>query len=154
MGCNGLCQQVKPSYAGRDWTDVRGFHGPCCMLMCSLEGRGANGKDQGLSDHWPPGGPCDAAENSPASFQRARELGLTHIKCDLQLSRDEHVVLMHDSTVDRTTNGSGRVSDLTLGEIREARLPLMVSPPVRGGVGAHVAGTARRCRGRIHRQID
>ncbi len=53
------------------------------------------------------GVPVDAPENSPASFQRARELGLTHIKCDLQLSRDEHVVLMHDSTVDRPRTGPG-----------------------------------------------
>ncbi len=64
------------------------------------------------------GVPCDAPENSLAGFQRAMELGLTHVECDLQLSRDGHVVLMHDRTVDRTTDGSGRLSYLTLDEIR------------------------------------
>lgn len=65
------------------------------------------------------GVPCDAPENTLPSFLRASELGLTHVECDLRLTRDGHVVLMHDSTVERTTDGEGKVSELTLEEIRE-----------------------------------
>lgn len=64
------------------------------------------------------GVPCDAPENTLPGFLRASELGLTHVECDLRLTGDGHVVLMHDSSVDRTTDGEGRVSDLTLDQVK------------------------------------
>ncbi len=65
------------------------------------------------------GVPSDAPENTLAGYRRAAQLGLTHIECDLHLTRDGHLILMHDPTVDRTTDGRGRVSDLILADIKE-----------------------------------
>ena len=59
-----------------------------------------------------------APENTLAAFRRALSLGATFIETDLQLTRDTRFVAIHDETVDRTTNGNGRVHDLTLNELR------------------------------------
>lgn len=47
------------------------------------------------------------------------ELGASYIEIDLQRTKDGHLVAMHDETVDRTTNGSGRVEDYTLAELKK-----------------------------------
>ncbi len=52
-------------------------------------------------------------------MQRAIALGVDQIETDVQLTPDGHLVLMHDPTVDRTTNGTGNVADLTFAEIRQ-----------------------------------
>jgi glycerophosphoryl diester phosphodiesterase len=59
-----------------------------------------------------------APENTLAAFKRALALGATFIETDLQLSRDSHFVAIHDDTVNRTTNGQGKVHDLSLVELR------------------------------------
>jgi glycerophosphoryl diester phosphodiesterase len=59
-----------------------------------------------------------APENTLAAFKRAIALGATFIETDLQLSRDARFVAIHDETVNRTTNGQGRVHDLTLVDLR------------------------------------
>jgi len=58
-------------------------------------------------------------ENTLRSFGRALELGVDRIETDVRLTKDGHPVLVHDATVDRTTDGTGPVRDLTLKEIRE-----------------------------------
>src|SRR5262245_19840849 len=65
---------------------------------------------RGDSAHFP--------ENTIPSFDRAVELGADAIEFDLRVSRDGEVVIIHDPTVDRTTNGTGPVSSLTLAELR------------------------------------
>ncbi len=60
-----------------------------------------------------------APENTLASFAKALELGATMVELDIHLSRDGHLVVIHDADVARTTNGSGLVADLTLAEIRQ-----------------------------------
>ena len=65
---------------------------------------------------------CHAPENTLAAFEKAIELGTYRIEMDVRRSRDGHIVVMHDATVDRTTNGTGRVSDLTLAELKRLRL--------------------------------
>lgn len=57
-------------------------------------------------------------ENTDLSFQAAYELGYRHFETDLHLSADETLVCFHDPTLDRTTNASGRVNDLTLTELQ------------------------------------
>lgn len=59
-----------------------------------------------------------APENTIAAFQLARQLGADGIELDVQLTRDKLPVIIHDDTVDRTTNGKGRVCDLTLAELK------------------------------------
>lgn len=58
------------------------------------------------------GAPVEAPENTLAAFRRAIELGADGIECDVQRSADGEVVLIHDDTVDRTTDGSGAVGEL------------------------------------------
>src|SRR5438876_3829255 len=59
-----------------------------------------------------------APENTLAAFRKAVAMGLAFIETDLQLTRDARFVAIHDDTVNRTTNGQGKVHDLTLAEIR------------------------------------
>lgn len=58
-------------------------------------------------------------ENTLRSFTRAVKEGLDGIELDLHLSKDGELVVMHDATVDRTTDGRGAINDLTLAELRE-----------------------------------
>jgi len=58
-------------------------------------------------------------ENTLAAFQEAIRLGAHMIEFDVQITRDSKLVVMHDKTVDRTTNGTGLVSELTLEEIKK-----------------------------------
>jgi glycerophosphoryl diester phosphodiesterase len=60
-----------------------------------------------------------APENTLAAFRLAAEMGAEGIELDGKLSRDGAVVVMHDATVDRTSDGEGRVSDLTLAELKQ-----------------------------------
>lgn len=48
--------------------------------------------------------------------------GATHAEIDLRLTADGQIVIMHDATLDRTTNGSGTVSQMTLEEIRKYKI--------------------------------
>ncbi|GIH19396.1 glycerophosphodiester phosphodiesterase [Rugosimonospora africana] len=57
-------------------------------------------------------------ENTLASYRQAVQDGVDEIELDLRLSKDGHIVLLHDSTVDRTTDGHGAVEDLTLAELQ------------------------------------
>jgi len=58
-------------------------------------------------------------ENTIRSFKKALELCVDYIECDVHLTKDNQIVLMHDHTVERTTNGSGAVNTFTFDEIRE-----------------------------------
>ncbi|MGD9128268.1 MAG: sulfatase-like hydrolase/transferase, partial [Planctomycetia bacterium] len=57
-------------------------------------------------------------ENTLAAFREAVRLGAHQIEMDVQLTKDGKLVVIHDTTVDRTTDGTGKVSDLTLTEIK------------------------------------
>ncbi|MEV6180010.1 glycerophosphodiester phosphodiesterase family protein [Streptomyces sp. NPDC052015] len=57
-------------------------------------------------------------ENTLRSFVAAEHAGLDVVELDLHLSKDGALVVMHDADVDRTTDGSGPIADLTLAELR------------------------------------
>jgi len=57
-------------------------------------------------------------ENTLRSVRRAIELGVDRVEIDVRISRDGRLVIMHDETVDRTTNGHGYVSELTFDDLR------------------------------------
>ncbi|MDP9477584.1 MAG: glycerophosphodiester phosphodiesterase [Actinomycetota bacterium] len=57
-------------------------------------------------------------ENTLRSFRRAEEEGADALEMDLRVTRDGHLVVLHDPTVDRTTNGTGPVHGLTLAEVQ------------------------------------
>ena len=58
-------------------------------------------------------------ENTMTAFKMAYDAGADMIETDIHLTKDGYLVLIHDDTVDRTTNGHGRVCDMTLAELRE-----------------------------------
>ena len=64
------------------------------------------------------GASAAAPENTIAAFKRAVELGAGGIEFDVQLSLDGQPVVIHDETVDRTSNGTGWVKDKTLEELK------------------------------------
>lgn len=57
-------------------------------------------------------------ENTLRSFRRAIELGADWIELDVRMSKDGVLMVMHDETVDRTTDGTGEVAMLTLNELK------------------------------------
>lgn len=59
------------------------------------------------------------AEHTRAAYLQALEEGADGVECDVHLTRDQHVVLLHDPNLDRTSNGTGAVADRTLDELRE-----------------------------------
>lgn len=65
------------------------------------------------------GASIEQPENTLAAFRRAIEAGAPGIELDVHLSADGVPVVIHDDSVDRTTNGTGKVSDLTLLELQE-----------------------------------
>lgn len=61
----------------------------------------------------------EAPENTLAAFQRAMMLGVEYVELDVHVSRDGYVVVIHDDTVERTTNGSGTVHGQTMVELQQ-----------------------------------
>jgi glycerophosphoryl diester phosphodiesterase len=59
-----------------------------------------------------------APENTLAAFDLALQMGVRHIELDVDFTSDDHIVVIHDDTVDRTTNGSGPVTIHTLAALR------------------------------------
>ena len=70
----------------------------------------ANVAHRGASGNYP--------ENTLIAFQKALEIGVDEIELDLHSTRDGHLVVMHDADVDRTTDGTGAIAELTLAEIK------------------------------------
>ena len=68
-------------------------------------------------------------ENSIAAFKRCIAVGIDMIETDVQPTKDGVLVLMHDQTVDRTTNGTGRVDEMTLAELKKLRLRIGYGGP-------------------------
>lgn len=64
------------------------------------------------------GYPLKYPENTMLGFRKALELGYTHLELDVQLTKDGVPVVIHDPTVNRTTNGTGEVKSFTFEEIR------------------------------------
>jgi glycerophosphoryl diester phosphodiesterase len=59
-----------------------------------------------------------APENTLAAFRRAAALGADRFECDVVRTKDGRVVVLHDDTVDRTTNGTGRIDALAFADVR------------------------------------
>lgn len=64
------------------------------------------------------GAMTDRPENTMAAFERAVELGADVVELDVRMSRDGELFLLHDATLDRTTDGEGRAAELTFDELR------------------------------------
>lgn len=61
-------------------------------------------------------------ENTRRAFEEALKLDIAGIECDVNLTRDGQVVVIHDLTVDRTSDGSGEVAQMPLDELRQLNI--------------------------------
>ena len=68
------------------------------------------------------GAPFYSPENTIESFKKAIEFGVDFIECDIHLSKDKKLVVIHDEKLERTTNGKGYVKDFTLKELRRLQV--------------------------------
>ena len=59
-----------------------------------------------------------APENTLLAFDLAFDLGADAVECDVRRSRDGHLVVIHDDTLNRTTNGTGSVAGKSFAELR------------------------------------
>ncbi|PIU44812.1 MAG: glycerophosphodiester phosphodiesterase [Ignavibacteriales bacterium CG07_land_8_20_14_0_80_59_12] len=65
------------------------------------------------------GFPSKAPENTLVSFRLALEVPVDMVELDVHLSKDRHIVVIHDATLERTTNGHGAVRDHTLAALKQ-----------------------------------
>jgi len=86
-----------PALTGAAWP-------PCKPAALVVAHRGAN---------------LHAPENTLPAFEKALALGAHGVETDIYLTADGVVVLSHDSTIDRCSNGTGRVAEMTLAQLRE-----------------------------------
>ncbi|MDW8809212.1 glycerophosphodiester phosphodiesterase [Streptomyces scabiei] len=68
------------------------------------------------------GGAADGLENTTAQFRQAVKSGYRYIETDVHATLDGKLVAFHDATLDRVTDGAGRIADLSWKEIRRARV--------------------------------
>src|SRR5664279_3413431 len=93
-------------------------------------------------------------ENTLAAYKNAIKNGVDYVEIDLRTTKDSVLVIMHDASVDRMTNGKGAVSDLTYKEIKQLKIT---------GKGKDSATTyevptfeevLKTCRDKIHIYLD
>ncbi|MET7851226.1 glycerophosphodiester phosphodiesterase [Streptomyces avermitilis] len=68
------------------------------------------------------GGAADGLENTTVQFRRAVAAGYRYIETDVHTTSDGKLVAFHDSTLDRVTDGAGRIADLPWADVRHARV--------------------------------
>lgn len=68
------------------------------------------------------GAHLDVPENSLKGFQQTIDMGIDIIELDVRCTKDGQLVVIHDKTVNRTTNGEGAVDSFTFDEIRKLKL--------------------------------
>lgn len=71
-------------------------------------------------------------ENTMEAFRRAVEIEVDQIETDIRVTKDGELVLIHDATVDRTTNGLGLVKEMTLTELRALDAGIKTAPEFKG----------------------
>src|SRR5215218_5410100 len=92
-------------------------------LVCSVALVMRKGKAKARQGEWPVnlahrGASALAPENTIEAFRLAVEAGAGGLELDVHMTRDGHIVVIHDATVDRTTSGTGAVSEMTIDELR------------------------------------
>jgi glycerophosphoryl diester phosphodiesterase len=85
-----------------------------------------------LAIHGHRGAAALAPENTLAAFRKAMALGVDALEMDLHVTRDGEVVVIHDETLDRTTDGRGSIADLTLEQIQQRDAGRKFAPAFQG----------------------
>ncbi|MCP5517871.1 MAG: glycerophosphodiester phosphodiesterase family protein [Verrucomicrobiales bacterium] len=95
-----------------------------------------------------------AHENTLTAIRAAARVGADYVEVDVRQTRDGHLVLMHDATVDRMTDGSGRVAELDLDAIRRLRVTDETRPELAPDRVPTFDEALSAMKGRIHLYLD
>ena len=95
-----------------------------------------------------------APENTFAAFDLALQTGVHHIELDVHLTADGHIVVIHDDTVDRTTDGSGLVTGHTLAALRQLDAGSRFGAAFSGQRIPTFDEVLARYRGRVHIHVE
>lgn len=95
-----------------------------------------------------------APENTIAAHEVAYAMGARAIEFDIRCTKDGHFIVIHDKKVDRTTNGSGKVKDMTLAQIKALDAGFYKGPKFAGEKVPTLREALRNVRGRFAVDID
>lgn len=90
---------------------------PSCMTLSPRSEKTGKPKLPQIIAHR--GASAYAPENTLSSFRLAAEMQSEWFELDCTITKDKDIIICHDDTVDRTTNGKGRIQDMTVAELRE-----------------------------------
>src|SRR5689334_1093242 len=93
-------------------------------------------------------------ENTLAAIRNAIRLGADYVELDVRATSDGHIVIMHDRSVDRTTNGKGNVKDLDLATIRALDAGSKFDAKYAGEKVPTFDEVLTLCRGKVHIYVD
>src|SRR3954469_17509271 len=113
-------QEVRQGGAGLKCRAVRLITLVCCLtLLLATPATAANRwLGDGVMNMAHQGGEDEFPSNTMYSFGKALGLGADMLELDVSATKDDQLVVMHDWQVDRTTNGTGYLADLTLAQVR------------------------------------
>lgn len=91
------------------------------LILASVPGTANSAEYRGIRVIAHRGAGFEFDENTIEGCRQSYERGLRGFEVDLRLTRDNHLVLMHDADVSRTTDGTGRIEEMTLAEVKKLR---------------------------------
>ena len=137
--------QASPPQAPRKLNDPKGG-----VFVVAHRGCHNPAPSRGLYDPTP--------ENSLQALERCVALGVDMVETDVRRTKDGVLVIMHDETVNRTTNGTGRVADMTVAEFKQLRLRQnfggSMSPMLTDEAPSTLDEFMARAKGRIMLNLD
>lgn len=96
----------------------------------------------------------EAPENTIAAYENGIKHDVDYVEIDLRTTKDSVLVIMHDATVDRMTNGKGKISDMSFAELRKLR----VIDKIRDSTKTYAVPTfeevLKTCKDKIHIYLD
>jgi len=95
-----------------------------------------------------------AHENTLKALREAADAGIDYVEIDVRRTTDGYYVLMHDSTVDRTTDGHGKVSQMTLAQVRTLKVRDLKRPEVAQDRIPRLEEALAAIKGRVNLYLD
>ncbi len=95
-----------------------------------------------------------APENTLAAFQHAIDNGADYVEIDLRTTKDGQLVIMHDGTIDRMTNGKGKISELSLSALQQYQVQNRQHPEWGLHPIPRFAEVLALCKGKINIYLD
>ena len=95
-----------------------------------------------------------APENTLISFHEAIQIGVDRVEADLEFTADEQLIVLHDNSVDRTTNGTGKAAGMAYSEIRKLDAGSWKAPKYAGEYVPLLGEVFELCKGKVMINID